>query len=75
MRTLRQRIEELERENKKLWEYLIKRCDATEYKANTAVLSVEKVDEIEERIEILEIIQKENQRDLLNLAKKVKESK
>ena len=75
MKTLRQRVKELEEENKKLnkrIDALVRRCDNTEYKANHAVLSVAKVDEIEERIEILEIIQKENQRDVLNLLAKDK---
>ena len=67
MKTLRQRVKELEAENEKLKKqivYLDKRCNGIEYDANNAVLSVEKVDEIEEQIEILQVIQQENQKDM-----------
>ena len=67
MKTLRQRVKELEAENEQLKKYIIafgKRCDETEYKANKSVLSMRKVDEIEEQIEILQVIQQENQKDM-----------
>ena len=70
MKTLRQRVKELEKANEKqrqqikwLWDW----CDSLEIKAGQKTLAMEKAEMLEERIEILEIIQKENQRDVLNL--------